>query len=278
VRLRLDRIRIDLTGLDDCRAEELLRRYAPYSSETTGAETGALRVEVGLEDRDYFIEPPPRPELNPVFLAVDGDRVRYVGYKVAGWFDSRGETGRLLLARGTYEPDVRSFENYIRVAVAWRAATLGGALVHAASAVRDGRAYLFYGESGAGKSTLAASTRRATIVSDDLSLVLPDGRGGLMLVGSPFRGTFEGGSPVQGSFPVAAGFRLIQAAEPEVRTVSRPRAMAELVANLPFVAEASGTKRDLLEGIERAFASIPLAHLRFRKDDSYWDAIDRAGL
>jgi len=278
VGLQLDRVRIDLIGLDDRRADELLRRYAPYSCDAAGVEPGALRVEVGLEDRDYFIEPPSRAEFNPVFLAVDGDRVRFMGYKIAGWFEIRGGSGSLLLARGSYEPDVRSFENYVRAAVAWRAAALGGALVHAASAVRNGKAYLFYGESGAGKSTLAASTRRATIVSDDLSLVLPDERGALVLVGSPFRGTYEEGSPVQGSFPLAAGFRLIQAAESEVRSVPRARAMAELVGNLPFVAEAFAQQADLLEAIEKAFAPVPLAHLHFRRDDSYWDAVDRAGL
>src|SRR6185295_18006949 len=109
-------------------------------------------------------------------------------YKVAGSFDCATGRGDLLLARGTYEPDLRAIENYVRVAVAWQAVWGGGALVHAASAVWRDRAYLFYGESGAGKSTLAASNRRGRIVSDDLSLVLPRPDGGLDLVGSPFRG------------------------------------------------------------------------------------------
>jgi hypothetical protein len=30
--------------------------------------------------------------------------------------------------------------------------------------------------------------------------------------------------------------------------------------------------------VERTFRDVPLAHLHFRKDDGYWDAIDRAGL
>jgi hypothetical protein len=178
------------------------------------------------------------------------------GYKVAGWFDLRADTGGLLLAKGDYEPDLRSFENYVRAAVAWKASALGGALVHAASAVRNGRAYLFYGESGAGKSTLAASTRRATIVSDDLSLVLP-GEHGLVLVGSPFRGTYEGGDPVQGAFPLAAGFRLVQSDSVEVRTVPRLRALSELVGNLPFVAEAFAKRADLFAQVETAFAPTP---------------------
>ena len=104
-------------------------------------------------------------------------RVRYLGYRLAGWFDTQGGTGEILLAHGSFEPADRAFENYVRAAVAWQSLRRGGALVHAASAVRDGRGYLFFGESGAGKSTLSASTRRATILSDDLSLVLPSADG-----------------------------------------------------------------------------------------------------
>jgi energy-coupling factor transporter ATP-binding protein EcfA2 len=183
-----------------------------------------------------------------------------------------------VIARGEFEPALRALENWIRAAVAWRAAAHGGALVHAASAVRRGRAYLFYGESGAGKSTLSASTRRATIVSDDLSLVLPGEGGRLELVGSTFPGTHGGEAPVIGRFPVAAAFRLVKAAEAAIVPVPRVLAFAQLVGNLIFVAEASAVRPDILAAVERAFAKVPLGHLRFRKDDSFWDAIDAAGL
>jgi hypothetical protein len=181
------------------------------------------------------------------------------------------------ISRGEFEPGIRALENYVRAAVAWQAASRGGALVHAAGAVRNGRGYLFYGASGAGKSTLAASNRRGAIVSDDLSLVLPGADGRLELVGSPFRGTYEEGDPVVGRFPLAAGFRLVQASEPAVREVDRVRALAELVGNLPFVAEAFARRTDLFDRLHAAFASVPLAHLCFTKDDRFWDAIDAAG-
>jgi hypothetical protein len=77
---------------------------------------------------------------------------------------------------------------------------------------------------------------------------------------------------------LAAGFRLIQDAEVKVQETPRVRALAELVGNLPFVAEGFNERPDLFREIERTFAGVPLAHLHFRKDDSYWDAIQRAGL
>lgn len=183
----------------------------------------------------------------------------------------------MLLARGEWEPLLRVFENYVRAAVAWQAAGRGGALVHAASAAWRGKGYLFYGESGAGKSTLSACNRRAQVLSDDLSLVLPGDGAGLDVVGSPFRGTYEGGPPVLGRFPIAAGFRLVKAPRAEVRRVERTRAFAELVGNLPFVAESFADRPDLFRRTLETFASLPLAHLHFTKDDSYWDAIAAAG-
>ncbi len=275
--LELGPLRIEIGGLDD-RLDAILRqRYGSYVGEPRIGK-GALRVRLALEDREYFIEPPDEPEFNPVFIEIDGTRVRFLGYRLAGWFDTLEGEGLMLLAGGTYDPELRAIENYVRAAVAWQAASRGGALVHAAGAVRNGRAYLFFGESGAGKSTLSACSRRARVVSDDLSLLLPGEGGRLDLVGSPFRGTYEGGEPVIGRFPLAAGFRIVKDNEAAVREISRVRALGELVGNLPFVAEAFARRPDLFERIERAFDGIPLAHLHFRMDDSYWDAIERAGL
>ncbi|MBZ5640436.1 MAG: hypothetical protein LAO51_16970 [Acidobacteriia bacterium] len=275
--IELGELRIEIGGLDD-RFEAILReRYGPYAAEPRG-QAGGLSVRLGLEDREYFIDPPESPEFNPVFVESDGGRVRFLGHRLAGWFDALDGEGVMLLARGSYETEAHAIENYLRAAVAWQAASRGGALVHAASAVRHGRGYLFFGESGAGKSTLCASNRRGTVVSDDLSLLLPAEGGKLRLVGSPFRGTYEEGEPVVGAFPLAAGFRIVKDHRVEVREAPRVRSLAELVGNLPFVAEEFARRPDLFERIERAFASVPLAHLHFRMDDSYWDAIERSGL
>jgi len=265
---------IRFRGLPADLREQLSRRYDKFVT-TEGA---GLEVEVCDAGRDYYIDPPRVSEFNPVHLECDGDRVRFIGYRLAGVFETVGSKGRVLLARGAHEPADRAMENYIRAAIAWRAAERGGALVHAASAVWDGKGYLFYGESGAGKSTLSECNRRATIISDDLSLILPAADGSPRLIGSPFRGTYEGGERVVGSFPVVAGFRLIQADRARVEEVTRLRALSELIGNLPFVAEGFVRRPDLFDRIQAAFASIPLKHLHFCKDDSYWDAIREAGL
>lgn len=273
--LEIGEIAIRLRQLPATLRARLAERYGKF---VVSAFDEGLDVEVCDAARDYYIDPPQAAEFNPVHLECDGDRVRFVGYRLAGIFETAGGAGRVLLARGEHEPADRAVENYIRAAVAWRAAERGGALVHAASAVLDGNGYLFYGESGAGKSTLSEHNRRATVLSDDLSLVLPGEQGRPVLVGSPFRGTYEGGDRVVGRFPLVAGFRLVKDREVSVRPVGRLRALSELIGNLPFVAEGFAQRPDLFERIQQTFETIPLMHLHFRKDDSYWDAILGAGL
>src|SRR5262245_51052255 len=215
VGIELGPIGISIEGCDPLLAEELRTRYGPYARDLDPSRV-RLRFEVVRDENEYFIDPPPRPEVNPVYVALDGDRIRFLGYRLAAFFDTGPGAGRIVLASGTYEPAVRAIENCLRASTAWQAFGLGGAFVHGASAVLRGRGFLFYGASGAGKSTLSACNRRAAVVSDDLSLVLPDEGGRLMLVGTPFRGTYTGGPPVLGSFPLAAGFRLVKAAKAEV--------------------------------------------------------------
>ena len=181
-------IHLTLEGIDQALWQQLRVRYGPYAREFDD-DRKILRIAALVdEDHEYFVEPRPG-ELNPILLDCDGTRVRTLGYCSAGLCDTDTARGQLVLSRGSIEPPERSLENYVRPAVAWQAASRGGALVHAASAVYKDRAYLFYGESGAGKSTLSASNRRARVVSDDLSLLLPGEDGHLDLVGSPFRGT-----------------------------------------------------------------------------------------
>ena len=77
---------------------------------------------------------------------------------------------------------------------------------------------------------------------------------------------------------MAAGFRIVKAGSAAVRPVPRTVALGQLVGNLTFVAEAFRERPDLFASMEAAFTGVPLLHLHFRKDDSFWDAIDAAGL
>ena len=102
----------------------------------------------------------------------------------------RREAGRWVMARGDFraEWDPQSRRGWVRQAASPYAidgvlrilhslilARQGGFLVHAASAVRCGRAYVFAGVSGAGKTTLARlAPPDVTLLTDEISYVRPE--------------------------------------------------------------------------------------------------------
>jgi hypothetical protein len=275
LRLDLSDVAVELRGLPEPLAATMIARYGPFIGASPGPGR-PLRVTVHEAALDYFIPPPDRatPEFYRALTAYDGTTFRLTTYRLAAWFDPGRRLGQVLLGRGEYDPAPRAMENFLRSACAWLAMDQGGLFLHGAGIVRGGRAYLFYGPSGAGKSTLAAQSRDGQVVSDDLSLVLP-GPAGLNLIGSPFRGTYEGGALVQGIFPVEGFYRLRQDAVTEVRAPDAG-CFADLLGNLPWIVDQSPRFPDLIDRARRAVDGSRFAYLHFRKDDDFWPAIDAA--
>jgi len=247
--------------------------YAPYLGAPTG-EGAPLKIDVRAAPLEYFIIPgfPEKWELYRLLTALENGVFRTVSYRLASWIDVARRRGQVALARGGRDPAPRAMENFLRGAVAWLALDSGGFLLHGASIVRRGRAYLFYGPSGAGKSTLAAMSSDGEVISDDLTLILPQPEG-LVAAGGPFRGTYKGGEPVVGTYPVAGFYRIHK----DVRTRVRPddgACFADLIGNLPSVVDQTPRHPEILDGIRARVAGLPFRHLHFRKDEDFWPAID----
>src|SRR5437870_768339 len=90
-------------------------------------------------------------------------------------------------ADGTLPPDVVSLESSVRILYSLALVEAHGLVVHAASLIRDGGAYLFCGPSGSGKTTVARLSPDPTLLSDELSIVRTTG-GPAVCFGTPFRG------------------------------------------------------------------------------------------
>ncbi|HZM71427.1 MAG TPA: hypothetical protein VFB95_13800 [Candidatus Cryosericum sp.] len=272
-RIDISGIVVELDGLPDDLAAAMQARYAPYIGPATG--TGApLRLRLVGAPLDYFVPPgfAQRKEDYRVLTAFDGRIFRFTSYRLAAWFDLDRRAGQVALAQGDLDPGPRAMENVLRSAVAWLAMDTGGFLLHGASIVRGGAAYLFFGPSGAGKSTLAATSRSGEVISDDLTLVLrrPEG---LRASGGPFRGTYTAGAPVVGLFPVQGFYRLRK----DPRTFVRPgdaACFADLLGNLPWIVDQLPRHPHLIDRVRDLVEGASFSYLHFRKDEDFWPAVE----
>jgi len=277
VRIDISGIAVELEGLPEALADRMAVVYAPYLSRPTGSGR-PLKVRMYKAPIEYFVPPgfTKGREVYRMHTALDDGVFRTVSYRLASWIDVRRREGALALALGDLDPAPRALENFLRSSVAWLAIDSRGFLLHGASIVRSGCGYLFYGPSGAGKSTLAAMSTEGQVISDDLTLVLQQPEG-LVLAGAPFRGTYTRGAPVVGAFPVAGFYRLRK----DTRTQVRPddgACFADLLGNLPCVVDQMPRQPQLIDQVRALVEGTPFRYLHFRKDESFWPAIDREAL
>jgi len=272
----LSGLSLKFSGLNAPLAGAFRARFAAYACPPDAAPS-PLEVSLHRDAVEYYVTPEATKSEGYYRLKIvcEKDLLRFVTYSMAAFIDLGASRAGVAFGRGTFDPRERALENFCRLAVAWMSTTRGGFFIHGASIVRRGRAYIFFGKSASGKSTLAKMNTEGQVVSDDLTLVLP-GAGGYAVAGSPFRGTYEGGGPVRGLFPLAGIFRLVQDERTFVETPPRALAFGEFIANLPFINESLNLRPALFDSIEKAASSIPILFLHFRTQPDYWPAVDEA--
>ena len=148
----------------------------------------------------------------------------------------------------------------------------GGFLLHAASAICDGRAYLFSGVSGAGKTTLTRlAPSSVVLLTDEISYVRPISTG-YCAYGTPFSGELAKAGE-NASAPVSALFFLEKGLENRVEELPPAEAVRRLMRNILFFAEDG-------ELVEKLFATacdfvekVPVRRLTFYPDSRVWNEI-----
>lgn len=211
-------------------------------------------------------------DLTPTGPVSDADvRVRRQG---EAWLLERGDfsarwdprTGRGAVRQNA---NPYSLDSVLRILHSLILAQRGGFLLHAASAICDGRACLFSGVSGAGKTTI---TRLAppdvTLLTDEISYVRPSAAG-YSAFGTPFAGELARAGE-NCTAPVSALFFLEKGPENRVDELSSAEAVRRLMRNILFFAEDRGLVENLLATACDFVARVPIRRLTFYPDPSVW--------
>jgi hypothetical protein len=188
-----------------------------------------------------------------------------------GTVDVAERTADVTLTRRHDVSEEVSLESFWRILYSLALVDARGLVLHAASLVRGGRAYLFCGPSGSGKTTVARLSPDATLLSDELSIVRLT-TDGPVCFGTPFRGELALAGEDRAA-PLAGIYFLRHGDRHAVRPVRPGQALGRLLPNVLFFAREAdvtaavfGIAADLVEAI-RCF------DLSFRPDPGFWEAI-----
>ncbi len=146
-----------------------------------------------------------------------------------------------------------------------------GFLLHAATVVRDGRAYVFTGRSGAGKSTVASLSPAGTVLTDEISLLrFTDGH--WHAYGTPFWGEFRAAGQNE-HYPIAGIYTLVQAPEDRLEQLTTKEILRALLPCVLFFTSKPDANEELLRLLLGMVRQIPCYQLHFRRCREFWKVV-----
>jgi len=197
------------------------------------------------------------------------------------------EDGEWLLKRGDFRarwnPETRqgrirqacnpyAIDSVLRIVHSLILARQGGFLVHAASAIRGGKAFLFSGVSGAGKTTISRlAPPDATLLTDEISYVRREGNR-YIAFGTPFAGELARVGE-NCSAPLSALFLLEKGSQNRIEPVGPSEALRRLLRNILFFADDPELVKLVFQSACEFASLVPIHRLVFVPDQRVWDII-----
>ena len=165
-----------------------------------------------------------------------------------------------------------AIDSVLRIVHSLVLAKEGGFLLHSASAIRNGKAYLFAGESGAGKTTISSlAPSDAILLTDEISYVRRQNEG-YAAFGTPFTGELAKlGQNV--SAPIAALYLLGKGAENLIDPVEPADAARSLLSNILFFAKEEELVQAIFHSAFEFVKRVPVSRLTFVPDSRVWEFI-----
>lgn len=261
--IRIGGISIGVDTTDPAFLRMLHDRYEGFVEDSSGAPCD-YEFDIDLHS--------PRGDMSPdddVRVLRNGGQWRLErGDFHAEWDPTTGR-GRVRQSANPYAIDA-----VLRIVHTLVLAKQGGFLLHAASAIRDGQAFVFAGVSGAGKTTIARlAPGDVHLLSDEISYVRrEDGR--YWAYGTPFAGELaKSGENMRA--PLAAIYLLAQGSENRIAPVGSAEAARGILANTLFFAQDVELVQAVFMAALDLAQSVPVSTLTFVPEPKVWQLIGR---
>ena len=235
------------------------RRYAGFRS---GAACVEARLDVTIAPPEAFAD---QAETELAVEFAGGCWLIRRGDFCAEW-DPRSRVGAVTQSANPY-----SIDSVIRIVHSLMLVERGGFLLHAASAIRNGSAFLFSGLSGAGKTTISRlAPPDAILLSDEVSYIRRiDER--YVAFGTPFSGELN--TPGENAAaPVAALYFLVQGGADRVSSIPAEVALRKLLRNILFFVVGESAAQ-LFKSACEFVEALPAYELSFRPEAAVWKLV-----
>jgi hypothetical protein len=267
------------------------------AEETVSIEIGGMPIAVRTHDPSFrrlienryagFVGTSPHSQLEfDIDLCEPSDGAS-AGDDIDVELEVKIEAGEWLLRRGDFRarwnPEASrghirqssspyAIDAVLRIVHSLILARQGGFLVHAASAIRDGKAFLFSGISGAGKTTISRlAPPDATLLTDEISYVRRQGNR-YLACGTPFAGELARVGENQ-SAPLSALFLLEKGLQNRIEPVGATEAVQRLLRNILFFADDPALVELVFQSACEFASLVPIRRLVFVPDQRVWDII-----
>lgn len=245
-------------------------RYSGFVSSASESAVDSIVLDVDLVEsapREFSdSEPEPEQDEDLEVTCESGVWLMRRGDFSALW-DSKSGRGRICQAPNPY-----SLDSVLRIVHSLVLARRGEFLVHAASAIRNGRAFLFAGVSGAGKTTISRlAPPDATLLTDEISYIRKSGSG-YSAYGTPFAGELARVGE-NCSAPLDTLYLLSQGPENRVDEVHPAAAAQDVMRHILFFARDPQLVQSVFAGACEFVDRVPVRRLTFIPDASVWDLI-----
>jgi len=165
-----------------------------------------------------------------------------------------------------------SIDSVLRITHSLLLAMEGGFQVHASSAIRNARAFLFAGVSGAGKTTtVKLAPPDAVVLTDEISYVRRIANG-YRAYGTPFAGELARPG-ANATAPVQQVCLLKQSQQNRFRPVSRSNAIRALMRHVLFFAQDKELVERVLDSVVHFVSAVEVVEMEFTPDHRAWELI-----